>query len=674
MGSSRSGRGDEEFEDSQVGEIGDLLLREADLGIWTLHVPSGAFSSGRRWAEMLGYRAGALAPNLRTWKGLVHPEDLPGLEEDLRACLEGPRPGLERECRMRTASGAWRWIRIRGRIRDRASDGAPLRMIGIQRDVHERRLGAEAGAVREARLRAILEALPDAVLVLDREGRYRDVLSWDESLLIRPSREILGQSLRAFFPPDTAAFLLRNLARTLETGRVHSVEYEADLPMGRRRFEARIAPLPLPGGPTAVLLLARDTTERWAAERRAAELEREAARSALAEERERLDVALRGAGLGMWDWEIPTGRVIRNERWAEMLGYRLEEIPQTHETWIGRIHPEDRERVVGSLEAHLRGETPFHSEEYRIRHASGEWVWVLDSGRVIARDESGRPLRAAGVHQDITARKELQAREAEAVRREREWIDLRGRFVDMVSHELRTPLAVARLTLDTLDRHGEAMTPERRRRHRQIARQALEEMEALIEGVLALSREEATRGEGNRLVPLDPTVLLAERAERIRALDGTHRVELSVSPSARGPFLLDPERLRTALDNLLSNAVKYSPGADRVEIRAERLLGPGPSLPEGAGAIAGPEEWLSIEIRDFGIGVPPEDRPRLFEPFHRGRNVGTIRGTGLGLALVRLCAERMGGGLTYRDAPGGGTVFRLLLPVRRPGPEGREKD
>ena len=115
------------------------------------------------------------------------------------------------------------------------------------------------------------------------------------------------------------------------------------------------------------------------------------------------------ADIGTWEWDIPSGHVMFNERWAGMLGYRLEEIEPHIRSWEQLLHPDDKAAVMEAVAAHLRGETPSYSSEHRLLHRSGVWQWIFGSGRVLARDASGAPLRAAGIHLDISARKTLDS-------------------------------------------------------------------------------------------------------------------------------------------------------------------------------------------------------------------------------------------------------------------------
>jgi len=131
---------------------------------------------------------------------------------------------------------------------------------------------------------------------------------------------------------------------------------------------------------------------------------------------DRLELIVQGSQVGTWDWHVPSGRVTFNERWAAMLGYRLDELEPHVRTWEQLVHPDDLPTVMAAVRAHLRGETSAYSSEHRLRSKSGAWLWVFDSGQVVERDAQGGPLRATGLHLDISDRKELEAEQALAQR------------------------------------------------------------------------------------------------------------------------------------------------------------------------------------------------------------------------------------------------------------------
>jgi PAS domain S-box-containing protein len=150
--------------------------------------------------------------------------------------------------------------------------------------------------------------------------------------------------------------------------------------------------------------------------------ERKMAVEELRSSEERMELALSGAGLGTWDWDLITNGVVYNERWATMLGYTLEEIEPNPESWNRLLHPEDMPATMESINKHFGGYADSFKVEFRMRHKDGSWVWIYAIGKVVLRDEEGKPLRACGTHLDVTER--VLAKEQE------------DRFGHMLAHTL----------------------------------------------------------------------------------------------------------------------------------------------------------------------------------------------------------------------------------------------
>jgi len=123
----------------------------------------------------------------------------------------------------------------------------------------------------------------------------------------------------------------------------------------------------------------------------------------------RLAAVMEGSQLGYSDWNIQTGEVLRNERWAEILGYSLKEIEPTYQLWEDLLHPDDRASVLQAMQDHLDRKTPVHRDEYRLRAKDGSYRWILDQGKIVEYDPQGRPLRMTATHTDVTSRKEAEA-------------------------------------------------------------------------------------------------------------------------------------------------------------------------------------------------------------------------------------------------------------------------
>lgn len=144
----------------------------------------------------------------------------------------------------------------------------------------------------------------------------------------------------------------------------------------------------------------------------------------------RLDLIVKSADLGTWEWDLRTGDVVFNNQWAHMLGLSLDEVAPSIETWRSLTHPDDVREVKAIMREHLKGHTPEYKCEQRLRRHDGSWCWVLAAGRVIARDSKGRALRAVGVHMDVSrereAKQDMAAAQLDAERALREVIALRA--------------------------------------------------------------------------------------------------------------------------------------------------------------------------------------------------------------------------------------------------------
>lgn len=120
----------------------------------------------------------------------------------------------------------------------------------------------------------------------------------------------------------------------------------------------------------------------------------------------RLELVIEAAAVGIWDWQVQTGEITFNQRWAEIIGYSVEELmPMAFDTWSSKVHPDDLTLATEVLEKHLRDELDLYSVEIRMLHKNGQYIWILASGRVVEWESNGLPKRMLGTHQDISERK-----------------------------------------------------------------------------------------------------------------------------------------------------------------------------------------------------------------------------------------------------------------------------
>jgi PAS domain S-box-containing protein len=337
---------------------------------------------------------------------------------------------------------------------------------------------------------------------------------------------------------------------------------------------------------------------------------------------------------------------------VRILGYRRPE------DLIGR-HPRDT-----SPPCQPNGES---SDALATRHiadcmakGSTRFDWVARSAAghdiplevILTRIEwRGRQIIQAVIN-DITARKQAEAELLRALAREKELGQLKSNFVSMVSHEFRTPLGVIMSSAEILENYFDELEPGERREQLQSIHKNTRRMASLMEEVLLLGMVEAGKMEYQpAAIPLE-TFCQRLVAELVSATDRKCPVELAAADPGDEAYG-DERLLRHIFSNLLSNAVKYSPEGSPVTFEIQR---------------AGPDALC--RIRDRGRGIPEQDLEWLFRAFYRGRNVGLVPGTGLGLTIVKRCVELHRGTIEIQSKVGEGTVVTVRLPlfVGVPGP------
>jgi len=254
-----------------------------------------------------------------------------------------------------------------------------------------------SGARTDRRLSEHLDRMTDAFCGIDGEWRLTYLNERAREMLERDAADLLGEPIWERFPDVRGTVLEAEFRAAMAEGEPRAFEYRFDA------IEADLAVNVYPSD-TGLSVYFRDVTEEKERERELRELS------------ERLQLAVEGADVGVWDWDLRTDEVRFDERWAAMLGYDGSEIAFELSEWEDRVHPDDIGRAWSALEAHFAGETEQYQCDHRMRAKSGEWRWIRDRGRVVERDADGDPVRAVGIHIDVTEEKERE-RDLERYRR-----------------------------------------------------------------------------------------------------------------------------------------------------------------------------------------------------------------------------------------------------------------
>ena len=361
--------------------------------------------TNRKVIEILGYTPEEFQKMSSTaFKTIIHPDDRAKIREQYKkfdTAKEGET--FEIEYRMRHTNGEWRWLVSRDTLFTTTADGKARQILGTATDITNRKLAQEALCISEERFRSLVSNIPGAVYrrKCDADWTMEFFSEEIERISGYPASDFIGnreRSVTSIIHPEDTARVECEVLEAIRARKPFSLEYRmlnADggtrwiYEQGRGIFTAHGELLCLDG----VLF---DITARKRAE------------TALRLSEERLQLALEGSALGLWDWNISTGKTYFDPQWKRMLGYEVEEIENNYQSWERLIHPEDMPRVREVLNAYLEGRTPIYEGEFRMLSKSGEWRWMLGHGKVFERDESGMPMRMTGTQKDITERKTLE--------------------------------------------------------------------------------------------------------------------------------------------------------------------------------------------------------------------------------------------------------------------------
>ena len=331
--------------------------------------------------------------------------------------------------------------------------------------------------------------------------------------------------------------------------------------------------------------------------------------------------------------------VLANDAYLNWLGYPPEEVVGRSCLELGLwANLAERDSVLKDI----RTSGSIRQRECCWKNRRGERFTILLSAETIKLNDMPHMLSMAV---DITQRKRAEDELLKNLEREKELSQLKSNFVSMVSHEFRTPLGIIQSSAELLRDFLENMPAAEREEQLDSISRNTRRMAGMMEEVLVLSRLDAGKLDFQPAV-LDPNTFCRRIVDEVLSATSYRcPIELSLN-SIPTEAQADERLLGHIFTNLLSNAVKYSEAGAAVQFDVSR---------EGRNAVC--------VIRDQGIGIPAEDQQHLFSAFHRGRNVGARPGTGLGLLLVKRCADLHGGKLQVQSRLGEGTTVTVRFPA-----------
>lgn len=356
---------------------------------------------------------------------------------------------------------------------------------------------------------------------------------------------------------------------------------------------------------------------------------------------ERFQFALDASTAGIWDWDMVTNRVFYSSLSLKILELESTDIFDDPERWDKIVHPDDLPKYYSDIHEHFDNKIPFYENYHRVMTSSGNYKWVLDRGKVIERDENGRPLRVIGTHTDVSAQKE---KELELMKTMKLYSDQNSRllnFSHIVSHNLNTQAGNIKSILDLIDADVSKQTVTEMLEYLRTVSNDLNETISNLTQIV--------KTQSNINIAVVPLKLCEYIEKTISTIKGYHK-ERKVTIINNVPKYLtvnfNPAYMESVLLNFTTNAIKYAhPDRDPV-ITFDFAIEP--------------EGFKSLKITDNGLGIDLKVYGDLlfgmYKTFHKHEEA-----RGIGLYITRNQIEAMKGTVEVESEVGVGTSFKIVF-------------
>ncbi len=565
---------------------------------------------------------------------LVHPDEIPGVEQAFIEVLKNENPYLPTEFRLRHADG--HWVQMEAVGKNMLDHPAVQSIVLTTRDITERKQAEEALRQSEERYRTLARNFPNgAVVLFDHDLRYM-IADGTGLAVVGLSRELMeGKTIWEVFPPETCATIEPDYRAALAgQATINQVWYEGHI------YHTHTLPVRNEQGQVvAGMVMTQDITERVQAV------------EALRQSEWSLANAQRLAHVGSWVWDIQTSHVEWSEEVYRIFGLDPETFQPQIDSVMSRFHPDDRE-LYKELISQAIANREQYTFEVRILLPDGSTRFTISTSEG-HYDDGGNLTQISGTVQDITERKQAE----EEIRKLNEQLEQRvlertaqleaankelEAFAYSVSHDLRAPLrSINGFSQALLEDYSKVLDGEGRN-YLQRVRVASQRMGQLIDDLLQLSRLMQVE---MKQEPVDLSTLAQEIVDDLHYTQPGRRAEFIIQP---GVVVTGDERLlRVVMENLLDNAWKFTGKKEEAIVEF--------GLTETDGG------ETAYFVRDNGAGFDMAYADKLFGAFQRLHSPTEFEGTGIGLATVQRIIHRHGGRVWAEGKVDKGTIFYFTL-------------
>ncbi|SHG85389.1 sensor histidine kinase [Flavobacterium defluvii] len=356
---------------------------------------------------------------------------------------------------------------------------------------------------------------------------------------------------------------------------------------------------------------------------------------------ERFQFALDASTVGIWDWDMVTNNVFYSSLSLKILELESADIFDDPERWDKIVHPDDLPKYYSDIREHFDNKIPYYENYHRVMTSTGNYKWILDRGKVINRDENGKPLRVIGTHTDISLQKE---KELELLKTMKLYSDQNSRllnFSHIVSHNLNTQAGNIKSILDFIDEDKDKGTVAEMLEHLRTVSNDLNET------ISNLTQIVKTQSNINiAVVPLKLHEYIEKTISTIKGYDNQKKVTIINNVPQYLTINFNPAYLESVLLNFTTNAIKYAhPDRDPVIVFDFGIE---------------PEGYKSLKITDNGLGIDLKVYGDLlfgmYKTFHKHQEA-----RGIGLYITRNQIEAMKGTVSVESEVGVGTSFKIVF-------------
>jgi PAS domain S-box-containing protein len=622
-----------------------LAITGSTDGIWDWNITEHTAFYSKRWKEIRGYREDEIGTEEKEWSSRIHPEDYEMVMRTVQSYLDKKTSAYHCEYRSQCKDGSYRWMIDRGMaVWD--DQGLPVRMVGSETDITERKQAQEQLAHSQQTLLDLVERAPFGMYIVDSQFRIIQMNAGSQTGAFKNVKPVIGrdfaEAMRILWPEQVAADIVSAFRRTLDTGQpFYSPRFtnpRSDVE-AVESYEWELHRIMLPNTHYGVVCYYFDSTQLRETEQ------------ALRESDERLTTALSAGQMGTWDIYLATGAISWDAKQHEIFGLPATTPPFNMAEFYALVHPHDVERIKQAAAATER--TGTFSEEFRIIRPDGQIRWLTGQGAIV-HNQAGHPLRMVGVNYDVTERKEAMFR----LERFTEELERRvtARTSELLDSEVRLRALATELNL-----------AEQRERTR-----LANDLHDYLAQLLVLGR--LTLGRAKRLeLPAQAEKLIKETEETLsKALNYCRTLMAELSP----PVLQEQglpaglkwlgehmkgQNLEVAVKVDDANSVMFSKDSAVLLFQSVRELlinvAKHGAVKKATVTMTHQDGSLTIVVRDEnGFDLPAATAAATISPLS----------SKFGLFSIRERMKALGGTFVIQSERGKGTTATLTFPLRMP--------